>query len=243
MTRITQRITKLVAVAATIILIAIPSAASAVAAAGTSLTAVQQQHLSNIITRGDQEITRRLAQLNKLSSLITASKHLTASDKTTLSGEVTTEISGLTTLKTKLDAETTVAGAGADAKSIITDYRVYALITPKVWLIKTADDQQTAEAKLSALITKFQTRITAAKSQGKEVTALQTALDDMTTQVKNSQAICSGIEAKVLPLQPTDFDSDHTILTGDAAQLKTAHAANEAAYTDAKTIVTGLKNL
>jgi len=224
-------------------LLAIPSAASAIAAASTSLTAVQQQHLSNIIARGDQEIIRRLAQLNKLSSLITASKHLTAGDKTTLSAEVTAEISGLTALKTKLDAETTVVGASTDAKSIVADYRVYALVTPKVWLIKTADDQQTAEAKLSALITKFQTRITAAKSQGKEVTALQTALDDMTTQVKNSQAISSGIETKVLPLQPTDFNSDHTILSGDAAQLKTAHTDNEAAYTDAQTIVTGLKSL
>ena len=65
----------------------------------------------------------------------------------------------------------------------------------------------------------------------------------MTTQVSNAQAISSSIESKVLTLQPSDYNSDHTLLNGDAAQLKTAHTDNEAAFTEAKNIVASLKTL
>jgi hypothetical protein len=216
---------------------------AAVASTSTTLTTTQQQHLSTIISRGDQEIARRLTQLNKLSSLITAATHLTATDKTSLSTEVSNEVTGLTALKAKLDAETTLTGAITDAQSIVTDYRVYALITPKVWLVKTADDQQTVEDKLTALAAKLQTRLDSAKSSGKDTTSAQTTLTDMTTQTKAAQAISAAMEAKVLPLLPTDFNSDHTILSGDYAQLKTAHTDNETAYSDAKTVISDLKTL
>jgi hypothetical protein len=210
--------------------------------ASTQNTAADQQKLSTIISKGDQEISRRLTTLATVTSKISAATKLSASDKSYLSEEVSTETSGLTALKTKLDAETTLAGARTDAQSIVTDYRVYALIVPKIQLIKTADDQQVSESKLSALVIKLQSRLTAAKANGKDITALQAKLDDMNTQTSNAQAISSAIESKVLTLQPTDYDSDHSLLSGDAAQLKTAHSDNTTAYNDAKSIVAGIKN-
>jgi len=199
--------------------------------------------LTNIKTKGDAEIARRLKTLNTLATRISAATKLTTADKTSLTNQVNDEIANLTTLKTKLDAETTVAGAIADVQSMITDYRVYALIVPKVQLVKAADDQQAVEDKLTALIAKFETRLNAAKSQGKEVSALQAKLDDMKTQTTTAQGISSSIETKVITLQPSDYDSDHSVLSGDMAQLKTAHSNNEAAYNDAKAIVAGLKAL
>ena len=206
-------------------------------------SANDQKHLATIISKGDQEIARRLTTLGTLTAKINAASKLSASDKTYLLNEVSTEVSNLTTLKAKLDAETTLAAARTDAQSIVSDYRVYALIVPKIQLIKTADDQLVTEGKLTALATKLQSRITAAKTAGKDVTALQTKLTDMTTQITNAQAISSSIETKVLALQPSDYNSNHTILSGDEAQLKTAHTDNLAAYNDAKSIVSLLKNL
>ena len=199
--------------------------------------------LQRIITKGDQEITRRLTSLSKLASKINAATKLTDADKATLTAEVNATISGLNTLKAKLDAETTVAAARADVQSIYTEYRVYALVAPKVGLVKVADDQQVAEQKLQALIQKFQTRLNAAKAKGKNVDALETVLNDMTQKVNASASVSSAVQAKVIGLQPTDYNSDHTILSGTSAQLKTAHANNVAAYNDAKQIVAGLKNL
>lgn len=217
--------------------------AHAAAADTNTASTTDQQHLQTIISKGDQEITRRLATLNTLDSKINAATKLNATDKSYLTAEVNGEITGLTTLKTKLDADTTLAAARADAQSIFNEYRVYALVAPKVSLVKVADDQQVVEGKLTALIQKLQTRINTAKSNGKDVTTLQNQLNDLTTQVNNAQSISSSIEQKVLTLQPSDYDSNHAILSGDSTQLKAAHSDNEAAYNDAKNIISELKNL
>jgi hypothetical protein len=213
------------------------------AAKDTTAAAQQQQRLAEIKSKGDAEISRRLTQLGNLNGLITSATRITASDRTALSAQVSSETSGLTSLKTQLDGETTVAAAITDAKSIFSDYRVYALIMPKIHLIKVADDQQVNEANLTALATKLQSRLTAAQSKGKNVTTLQTTLADLNAKVKAAQAISSSIEASVIGLQPSDYNSNHAVLSGDAAQLKTAHSDNQAAYDDAKTIVQGIKSL
>jgi hypothetical protein len=206
-------------------------------------TSNEKARLQNIISKGDQEIARRLASLSMFLSKINAATKLTASDKATLTAEVNATIDGLNALKVKLDGETTVAAARTDAQSIYTEYRVYALVAPKVALVKVADDQQVAEQKLQTLIQKFQARLNAAKAKGKDVSALETTLSDMTQKVSASASVSSAIQAKVIDLQPTDYNNDHAILSGDSAQLKTAHADNVAAYQDAKQIVAGLKGL
>jgi hypothetical protein len=217
--------------------------ANASANSTSTSTSNEKARLQNIISKGDQEIARRLASLSMFLSKINAATKLTASDKATLTAEVNATIDGLNALKVKLDGETTVAAARTDAQSIYTEYRVYALVAPKVALVKVADDQQVAEQKLQTLIQKFQTRLNAAKAKGKNVSALETTLSDMTQKVNASASVSSAVQAKVIDLQPTDYNNDHAILSGDSAQLKAAHADNVAAYQDAKQIVAGLKGL
>jgi hypothetical protein len=217
--------------------------ANASANSTSTSTSNEKARLQNIISKGDQEIARRLASLSMFLSKINAATKLTASDKATLTAEVNATIDGLNALKVKLDGETTVAAARTDAQSIYTEYRVYALVAPKVALVKVADDQQVAEQKLQTLIQKFQTRLNAAKAKGKNVSALETTLSDMTQKVNASASVSSAVQTKVIDLQPTDYNNDHAILSGDSAQLKAAHADNVAAYQDAKQIVAGLKGL
>jgi len=203
----------------------------------------QECNLSNIKSRGAAEITRRLTTLATLQSKISSATHLTSSDAAYLSSEVSSEVSGLTALQTKLAADTSCATAKVDAQSIINDYRVYALVVPKVELIKTADDQQTTEGKMTNLSTELQARITADQNDGKNVASLQADLNELNTQNSNALKISSDIEAAVLPLQPTDYNNDHTILSGDYAQLKTAHGDLVVARNDAKNVISGLKSL
>jgi len=213
------------------------------ASATTTTTATQQQKLQTIIAKGDQEINRRLATLNTLTNKINAANKLTASDKTALINEVNNTISGLTALKIQLDGETTITAAKTDVQNIYLEYRVYALVAPKVNLIKVADDQQVAEAKLTTLAQKLQARITADKQAGKDVTSLQNELNDMTNNINAAQSISSSIESSVINLQPTDYNNDHSILSGDNVKLANAHSDNVKALADAKNIVSGLKSL
>ena len=206
-------------------------------------SATQQQHLKNIISKGDQEITRRLATLNKLDSVINSADKLSAADKATLTSQVNDEITNLTNMKSQLDAETTLTGAVADAKSVISDYRVYALIVPKVYLVKTADDQQAIETKLTTLSQKLQTRVSAAQTAGKDVSSMQAKLSDMNSKIAAAQSLSTTIESAVINLQPTDYDSNHSVLSGDRTQLQTARSDLQTAYNDAKSIVNSLENL
>jgi ATP-dependent protease HslVU (ClpYQ) ATPase subunit len=185
-----------------------------------------------IISRGNTEISRRLTVLNTLASKVSAATKLTASDKASLSGEVSSEVGGLTALKAKLDADTDLTTAKADANSIFTEYRVFALVVPQVGLVKTADDQQTAEAKLSDLATKLQGRITGTNA----------TLSDMQAKLAAATSISSSIESQVVILTPTDYNTDHTVLSGDVTQLKTAQSDNQAAAADARNLIASLKS-
>jgi hypothetical protein len=130
-----------------------------------------------------------------------------------------------------------------DAQSVITGYRVYVLIVPKVGLIKAADDQQAAESKLTALLPKLQSRVDAAKANGKNVTTLQNGLTNMSTQITNAQSISSSVESSVIGLQPSDYNTDHTVLSGYRDKLKTAQTDVKAAVSNATSVVSALKNL
>lgn len=199
--------------------------------------------LQAVIGRGDAEIIRRLSSLQQLATLINNATHLSATDKTTLTNEVNAEISSLTALKTKLDSEKTLTAARNDLRDIVTEYRVYALVAPKIHLIKQADDIQATDDRLTELAAKLQTRIAAEKTAGKDVSTLTTKLTDMNAQIAAAQNIVGNIESKVISLQPSDYNSDHKLLAGYSDQLKTAHADDQAAYADAKSIVETLKTL
>jgi hypothetical protein len=222
---------------------AVANASSNTAAKAAAQSAAQQARVKLIITRGNSEISRRLSSLGGLSSKISSASKLSSADQASLSSEVSTEVSGLTSLKATLDADTTVSAAQTDAQSIINGYRVYALIVPKVNLVKTADDQQAAEAKLTGLAAKLQARITAAQTDGKSVASIQSSLTEMTAKINAARTISSQIESSVINLQPSDYNSNHSVLSGDRDQLKTGQTDLQAAVTSAGTIISELKAL
>jgi hypothetical protein len=211
------------------------------ATAKTAATAAANQaRLQRIIARGNAEISRRLATLGTLSSKINSATKLSSADAATLKNTVSSDTTALTALKTQLDSDTTVTAATSDAQSIITGYRVYALVVPQVNIVKTADDQQVAEGKLSALSTKLSARITAAQQKGTNVTSLQASLSDLNSKTSAAQSISSPIETDVIALVPSDYNSNHAVLSGDRTQLQTAQSDIKAAIADSQSIIAQL---
>ncbi|HTB48503.1 MAG TPA: hypothetical protein VK712_00285 [Verrucomicrobiae bacterium] len=213
------------------------------ATTSASTTTAAQANLQLVINVGNGEIQRRLTTLGNLTSGVDAAQYLAASDKSSLSSEISTETSALTALQTKLDAETTVAGAATDDSNVITEYRVYVLVVPKVYIVIAADNQQVTEGVLSNMATGFQGVITADQKAGKNVTSLQSELSDLNGQVAAAKAISSAMETSVVGLQPTDYNSDHTLLVGDYTKLQTAQSDNGTAINDANQLLTGLQSL
>jgi hypothetical protein len=233
-----------VAIISMVALITIRSSAITQAAtSSTTISAATQSQLQLIISTGNGEINRRLTTLNNLTSGINSAQFLSASDKSSLSSEVSNETNDLTSLQTKLDAETTIIAATTDDLNVITEYRVYVLVAPKIYIVITADNQQATESALTSFASDAQNIITAAQNAGKDVTTLQSELSDLNNQVSAAQSISSAMETGVIGLQPTDYNSDHTILVGDYNKLETAQSDNAAAINDANEILSGLQSL
>jgi hypothetical protein len=209
----------------------------------TTTSTASQAKLQLIISVGNGEINRRLTTLNNLTTGINAAQFLTTSDKSSLSTEISTETASLKSLQTKLNAETTIAAATTDDANVITEYRVYVLVVPKVYIVITADDQQAAQAALTKFASSAQSLIATAQKAGKNVTILQSELSDLNSHLSAAQSISSAMESGVINLQPTDYNSDHSIFVGDYTKLQTAQNDNEAATSDANEILTGLQGL
>lgn len=211
--------------------------------------AQQATRLKVLQARADAEIERRIKALDGLTTLITNSKKLNSADKASLNAEISGEINGdstftgLDNLKAKIDADTSLSVALQDAKSIVTEYRVFVFIMPQVHIVGTADQQQTIESKLSDFAAKLQTRITDAQNQGKNVSTLQTEYDNMIQAISKASNLSETTEDAVIALHPADYDGDTAILKQYRQDLQTAHQDNQTALTDAKQIVQSLGQL
>ncbi len=145
----------------------------------TKTAQFEQNQLQNIIKSSDILIAYRLKSLNTQISRIQNDNKLTSDEKTNLTSEIQTSIKGLTTLKTKIDADTDATTARSDAKQIITNY----LFGIKIHLLIAISDLQATSANLQTLIPQIQNIINTMKSEGKNTSQMQTLLTDASSQL------------------------------------------------------------
>lgn len=100
---------------------------------------VKTVKLTNRHTRADQEIERRISALNNLINRINAMVKVTDAQKSALVAQVQAIITNLQTLKIKIDADTDASTLQADKKTIVTDYRIFVFMMPKLTIMSHAD--------------------------------------------------------------------------------------------------------
>ena len=204
--------------------------------------------LQKIISRSDTAITARISDLNNLNTKVQAMKNVSATEKASLSTEIQTNISGLTALKAKIDADTDVNVALSDEKIITGNFRIYALIVPRGHVEASADRVSTIVGMMQTIATKLQTRITADQTAGKDVAVLQSALTDYNAKIADAQVQATKAQSEVASLVPdngnkTQLASNTAALKTAREYIKTATADLHTARADAKTILQGLKTL
>lgn len=198
--------------------------------------------LNRLKTHGASEIDRRLDNLQKTFEKVTVSSQLSAGDKAAISGQLQTETSALITLKSRLSSETDLTAARQDIQSIIDEYKTYGLLYPRGRLMATTDRMLAVGNKLTQIRTDLQHKITAAKQNHKEVTKLQTALDDLRAKLADAEARYRPLPAKVLN-PPADYSAAYQVLAAQRDALKVARTDLKAAREDVQTILDELKNL
>lgn len=220
------------------LLLAIPQIVGA-----TRTQDLKEQRIANLKARGDQEINRRLAALQHISTKIDSLKHITSDQKASFKQQINQNISDLTNLKTKIDGDTDLVTLQTDARSIVTSYRIFALFIPKIYLLASADRASEAVDLLNAISAKLQVRLDQAANNGKNVTDLKAKLDDMNAKIADAKAKIQDLNNTVPPLTPDGYPGNKTVLQSARAELKTIRQDLVAAIHDARQIVQGLKAL
>lgn len=202
--------------------------------------------LATIQARAVKEIVQREDTLGKLEAQVLSSTKLNSTDQSALSTELTSEASGLETLEGQIKADTTADQASTDEATIFTNYRVYAVMVPKVELLTIADNQQNIEAKLTTLAASLQVKITADQTAGKDLTdvaSAQTELTAMSAYISDAHQISTTIESDVSPIVPNNWNANHNIFSGNRTQLTVAYNYNQKASSAANNIDSILKTI
>lgn len=185
---------------------------------------------------GDCELARRFTTLDRLTAGIGQAKALTDTHRTALLAIIARTRTGLTALRSTIDADATVAALRADLPKIAQDYRVYLLVGPQVRLTRAADAGAAAVTRLNAVAERLQARIDRQRAAGKDVTAAQTALADLERNTALAAAQVGPVAGHVLPLLPADWNDGTAkpILVAARGSIKTARAELQAARKDAQ---------
>lgn len=202
-------------------------------ASATKSTAATTTQLQAVIKEGDAKIAKRLTDLDKLTVKINANTKLSATNKDLLAADVSSAKTGLTALKAKLDAETDITQAKADNNLIVTDYRVYLLIVPKINMLKVSDNQITKQAQLLA----FANLLKSAVSESDKSTTLMPKVTAMIAGITATQKLSQETQAKLLALKPSDYNANHAVLVSLKKDLQTVQQSNVAAWKQGNAIL------
>lgn len=218
-----------------------PTPRASLATTPSPSISAQTAVMTKLKSEGDREINRRIAALNVVKGRLSAIKKLSQSTVATLTNEVDQEVSSLTNLKTKLDADSDLSTVRTDVQSIVQSYRVYALYIPQIHVFASADMIEQIDDQFTTLAASLKTDLASARASGIDTTADQAALTDLQAKVADAARQSQTAIADVTPLQPSGFPGNKpTIETANKA-LRTARQDLAAARHDAATIISSLK--
>jgi chromosome segregation ATPase len=222
------------------------AAATGFALPAFAATTNSQQSVTTLQTKSDTEITKDTNALTKFETRVEAMKKLSSTEMSTLTSQLQAQISSLSSIKAKIDADTTVAQVKIDIASLKAARLSFALVVPQDRLLTSGDKISTITAQMTTVETKLQARIAKAQTAGKSVVTEQTALSDMQAKIAdaNTQYTAAQSEAAGITTDTSDaatIKANRATLKDAQAKIKVADQDLKAARADITTIRTDLK--
>ena len=208
-----------------------PSAASTRASGPTTLATVQAD--------GAAAIAQRETQLGKLTAKLAAEPACDAGGAQ--AARLPGDASGLTALGAKLAADTDVATAKNDLRSIFDDYRIYLVVTPQVFTLTACGHIRSATDQLVGIEATLTTRVDAAAAAGKDMTAARADLADMTAKIASARSAGDAAASSLSGIVPDR--GDQSVLASNQAAVAAARAGLTGAHGDLTTAVTDGHNV
>lgn len=240
---LTKKITTLLTAAGMSVMLSTASFAFAQTVTPVSATrgANQAARLANLHTLADNAISMRLTALTTAQTRVNGLVKLSDDQKTTYTGEITTDINGLSSLKTKADNDTDLPTLRTDYRSVYTTYRIYVEFLPQIHLLVASDTLGVTTDKLSDLATKLQSRIQSAGNPSN----LASLLSDMQAKIADAKTQYGNVQSQIMPLTPQSYNTDPSGTTATIknarSEIQTGVSDVKGAFADAKQIVQALE--
>ncbi len=181
-----------------------------------------ERSIENIQQHCIKAIDDRLARIDRLQNAVASSHHVTARHEAILEDQLAEAQAGLTRLKAQIRTEDDREELKAECKSIVEDFRIYVLVTPRTMLTLAADAATATANKLAEVAARIQNAIDEAAAAGKHVTQAQAEHDSMVAHTEAAKSAAWGVPDTVLPLTPQDWPEAQALLRQASADLRSA---------------------
>ncbi len=207
------------------------------------LAAKAEPTVENLQAVGFCEIDRRLATIERLQKVVDGARALTDAHEAALEAILRDSAAGLRALRAGIEADTTVPELRADIKSIFEDYRIYALVTRQVQLVRAADTVDAAGAALNSAAESLALLIEQAEADGKDVTEAKAHLAAMEAAIDEGLAGVDGVADEVLPLTPANWNAGTAgpVLREAREAIAAARADLQTAKAEARRVMVALR--
>ena len=200
--------------------------ALAAVAPARAQTATPQPQSTLVLCKavGNQEIANRLAILSALRGTVGGAVDVSSAHRTALLNLIDSDRTGLGSLDSAIQHDSTLSQCRSDVQAIVTRFRVYVLVVPQVHLVIAADVLTSVGTTFAGLEAPLAAAIQAATlNDGQRQRATQ-ALNDLRASVTAAAAALAGQASTVLSLTPAHYPGTITTLQGVRSNLKAARA-------------------
>jgi hypothetical protein len=195
-----------------------------------------------MIERADKEVQARIDSLNKVLTQIQNMKKVSDADKATVEATIQAEINTLTSLKAKVDADTSTTSLSVDLKSIAPDYRVYMLFMPQTRIMAAASRINDIASLMTTVQGKLQARITAlSTSTGFNASGTVSIMADISAKIADAQLQATNAVSITSGLKPDNGDKN--LAASNTAALKQGQADIKAGNADLRAVQKDLNSL
>lgn len=211
---------------------ALPAVASASPTGTSGTPATASARFTQAQQNLESQLSSRVAQLGRLATDVTSSKTLSSAHMVLLSEKVSTATANINALVTKVPTDTTMAELTADRNSMLAQNRVYAVLTPQVFLTVEADGIILQAQSLQANEPTLQSAVSGLVGQHGYTNALNHYVA-FVKEVNAANAASTNVDTAVLAQVPADYPGDtHVFVTANKqtlnADLALAHASYDA---------------
>jgi hypothetical protein len=168
--------------------------------------------------RLEAQLAARQTQLAALTTDVTSSTTLTASDSATLQSLLSTETSNIGALIAKVPTDTTIAELRADQQAMFQDNRVYVVMSPQVHLTIAAD---TVNANAGTILANGPTITTElnARVSDKGYARAEALFAYSTAKATACQALMTSVSSNVLAQTPAGWPGNWRVFVQARVQI------------------------